>query len=242
MTGSRNDIIHSTINDIGREAFPENTDVSWKVLKVVHVGAYSFVEAEAHPATVGYPKFVFVLEFEKWDKPSVVGCYEGDGNRWGLLFGAETQSGWQHVFPESQLTERGGRFGNRERDQVIRERMNDIGRKSFPEDTGVSWAVLKIVHAGEYSFVESEPDSPDVGYPKFIFVLQFTESGKPFQVACYCFDRKRWSLLCTAEGASSDWQELFPEREFAEGPKGDGCAGVILAAFLSVAIIVYLCQ
>jgi hypothetical protein len=240
MAGSRDEIIHNTINDIGREAFPGNTDVSWSVLKAVHVGAYSFVEAEADPATVGYPKFVFVMAFEERDKPSLVACYEGDGNRWGLLFGDETNSDWQHMFPESQLTEGRGRFSNRERDQIIRERINDIGREDFPEDTGVSWDVLKIVHAGEYSFVEAEPDSPDVGYPKFIFVLQFMKSGKPFGVACYCFDKKRWSLLSTSDGASTDWQELFPEGEFPAGAKGAGCASVVLAVFLTVGMIVYL--
>jgi hypothetical protein len=238
MAGSRDEIIDSRINDIGRESFPEE-DVSWKVLKVVHVGVYSFVEAEADPPTVGYPKFVFVMTFETRDKPSLVACYEGDGNRWGLLFSTpDTPSDWQDLFPKSQLTEGTGKFWSRDRDQLIRERINDIGRESFPEDTGVSWDVLKIVHAGEYSFVEAEPDSPEVGYPKFIFVLKFAESGKPFEVACYCFDKKRWTLLSSSEGTSPDWQELFPEREFSDGTKGSGCAGVVLAVLLTVGMIV----
>jgi hypothetical protein len=236
---NRDEIVHARINDIGRESFPDNADVLWKALKIVDVGAYSFVEAEAHPPTVGYPKFIFVLLFGESDQPSVVGCYEGDGNRWGLLFTApNAPSDWEDLFPKAQLTEGTGRFWERERDQIIQEKINEIGRETFPEDTEVSWEILKIVHAGEYSFVEAKPDPSTVGYPKFILVLAFAKNGKPFEVGCYCFDRNRWGLLSTSEGTSSDWQDLFPEEEFSDRTKGAGCAGVVLVGILVCGVIV----
>ena len=241
MNAERERVIQDIIDDIGKESFPEDTDVRWKALRTAHVGTYSYVEAEPAPATVGYPRFVFVLLFETSEQPTVVGCYAGDGDSWGLLFTVPgTPSDWQDLFPKDQLTEGTGRFWERERDQIIREKINDIGRETFPEDTEVSWEILKIVHAGKYSFVETEPDPSTLGYPKFILVLAFTKSGKPIEVGCYCFERNQWDLLSTSEGTSSDWQDLFPEGEFSDRTKGAGCAGVVLAGILICGVIVYI--
>jgi hypothetical protein len=211
MNGERDRIIQERINDIGRKSFPDDSDVTWTTLRIAHVGSYSYVEAEADPATVGYPKFIFVLLFGESDQPTEVGCYEGDGTQWGLLFTVpNTPSDWQDLFPKAEFTERIGRFSSHQRERIIREKINDICRESFPEDTDVSWTVLKMVHESKYSFVECEPDSPEVGYPKFVLVLTFTESGKPYEEGCYAFERKCWELLSSSSDPS-DWQDLFPE-------------------------------
>jgi hypothetical protein len=216
MNGRRDRIIEERINEIGRECFPEDADVRWTALRISHVGSYSYVEAEADPPTVGYPRFVFVLLFGASEQPSIAGCYEGDGVRWDLLFTApDTPADWQDVFPKAKFTEELGKFSSHERERIIRERINDICQESFPDDTDVSWTVLRITHESKYSFVECEPDSTEVGYPKFVLVLTFTESGKAREEGCYAFERGRWDLLSSSSD-SSEWQHLFLDSEWGK--------------------------
>ena len=95
-----------------------------------------------------------------------------------------------------------------DRDYAIRTHINTIGRESFPDDANVSWKIREIVHKGRYSFVETEPSPPTVGYPKFKFVLLFS-SEQPTLVGCYCFDKsEKWNLLFTVPDTPSDWKTL----------------------------------
>lgn len=79
-------MIREKIGEIGLESFPDNTDVEWKVLAIEHKGDYAFVEAEATPDKVGYPRFRFVLRFDGGTAPLVAGSYCLDGGAWTLLF------------------------------------------------------------------------------------------------------------------------------------------------------------
>jgi hypothetical protein len=97
-----------------------------------------------------------------------------------------------------------------DRDELIRARINDLGRNSFPDDPDVLWQVRSIVHADHYSFVEAEPSPATVGYPRFMFVLWFASGAEPVVVGCYCFERGLWSLLFTTPNTPSDWVGLFP--------------------------------
>ena len=94
VSSDRESVIRTCINAIGRESFPDDTNVTWKIREIVHKGLYSFVEAEPTPPSVGYPKFKFVLMFST-KQPTVVGCYCFD-KEWSLLFTApDTPSDWQ---------------------------------------------------------------------------------------------------------------------------------------------------
>jgi len=101
METEREALIRSRINHIGLDSFPDNTDVEWKVLSIAHSGPYSFAEAEAVPANVGYPKFTFVLNFPAGGAdPLVAGCYCFDRGKWRLLFTDPKVSGdWKKLFP-----------------------------------------------------------------------------------------------------------------------------------------------
>lgn len=79
--------LRQNIQNLGQESFPEDPDVAWRVLAVTHKGAFSAAEAEAHPATVGYPKFKFVAEFT--DGPRLVGCLCWNDGKWEPLFSVE---------------------------------------------------------------------------------------------------------------------------------------------------------
>ncbi len=76
------------------ESFPDDTDVEWRPLGYEHLDRHSYVEAEAIPPTVGYPRFKFVIERpedveDTSDPPTVVGCYVWEKDRWSLLFGTD---------------------------------------------------------------------------------------------------------------------------------------------------------
>lgn len=93
-------------------------------------------------------------------------------------------------------------------DDVIRERIQDVGLDSFPDDTAVAWRVLAIEHKGGYAFVEAEAAPATVGYPKFRFVLKPGTMKDVEVLGCYCFDRGNWSLLFTDPRFPDDWSKL----------------------------------
>ena len=96
---SREAFIAANLQGIGLESFPEDSGVAWQLCSARHEGDYSLVEAEPRPATVGYPRFRFVLHFDALGRGTCVGCYALDAGRWDLLFttpGAPTD--WQRLF------------------------------------------------------------------------------------------------------------------------------------------------
>jgi hypothetical protein len=99
--------------------------------------------------------------------------------------------------------------GHDERKQVILEHIGEIAGDTFPDDD-VEWKVLGIRHEGEYSFVESEPVPPTVGYPRFKFVLRFEAFGRVHDVGCYALVGDKWSLLAATPGAPQDWRSIEP--------------------------------
>ena len=93
------------------------------------------------------------------------------------------------------------------REAAIRERIQDIGEDTFPDDD-VDWKLLGFRHEGDYCFAEVEPDT--VGYPRFIFVLHFDGFGHMHECGCYCMADGSWTLLSTTPGAPTDWKKISP--------------------------------
>ena len=52
-TESREKYIREHMDEIGRESFPDNPDVTWRVTDIAHQGELSVVEVEPQPDTVG---------------------------------------------------------------------------------------------------------------------------------------------------------------------------------------------
>ncbi len=95
-----------------------------------------------------------------------------------------------------------------DRDSIIRERIQELGEESFPDDE-VAWSVQTIVHKGPYSAVEAVPSPATVGYEKCRFILGFTNPDTCFVVGSYCWNGSGWSLLFSDPRARDDWQKLF---------------------------------
>lgn len=94
---SRENLIRSRIQAIGEDVFPEDA-VAWKVNAMRHHGVFSVVEAEAIPATVGYPKFLFVLHAGEPGQAVFCAAYCWSGDHWSLLCSENgAPDGWRQI-------------------------------------------------------------------------------------------------------------------------------------------------
>jgi hypothetical protein len=91
---------------------------------------------------------------------------------------------------------------------AVRAAIQSIGEETFP-DNAVTWTVTAVEEKGGYAFAEAVADPPEVGYPKFRFVLRAQGSGAPQFVACLAWEENRWTLLCTEPGLPGNWRALL---------------------------------
>ncbi len=89
---SREEWINANINEIGRESFPDNLEETWTVIDIQHDSDVSVVEAKATPATVGYPRFRFVMDFTNPTRPTNTACHVLKEGGWSLLFGSDNRT------------------------------------------------------------------------------------------------------------------------------------------------------
>jgi len=106
----------------------------------------------------------------------------------------------------------------RDRDEVIRQGIQQIGLDSFPEDTEVAWRVWAIRHEGSYSAVDADASPATVGYDKFRFVLRFQDEDRFTVVGRYCYEGGRWRPLFSDPAASDEWRALFDARMSGTAP------------------------
>src|SRR5262245_33024964 len=91
-----NSQIEQHLQDIGHEAFPDNTDVRWELRDVVERGGFICAQAAPVPATVGYPEFRFVLH--RGDAGALIdhACFCLSGGVWQLLYTTpDTREDWR---------------------------------------------------------------------------------------------------------------------------------------------------
>lgn len=110
---------------------------------------------------------------------------------------------------------------NEERESVIQQRINEIGRESFPDSADAGWRILGSEHVGSYSFVEAEATFATVEYPQVVFVLLFGENDQTTVVGCYegqsvhdgfyGGDGVEYGLLFAKPDTSDEWRSLFFE-------------------------------
>ena len=97
---AREPLIRQHLQAIGLENFPDDTEVAWRLVKIIDAGAYCIVEATSEP-TVGYDKFRFVLDFPSPTVPRTAGCYCWERRRgWSLLFtNPDVPEDWERLGP-----------------------------------------------------------------------------------------------------------------------------------------------
>lgn len=80
---SREAAIRERIVAMAEDTFPDNVGQEWPILGFEHRGHLTFVEVEPKPATVGYPRFKFVVP--AGGEPRAVATYCLEGGRYVLL-------------------------------------------------------------------------------------------------------------------------------------------------------------
>ena len=95
------------------------------------------------------------------------------------------------------------------RDDVIQKNIDTIGRANFPDNPNNTWAIRKTTHEGDLAYVEVMPSPQDVGYPSFIFVLDFKATTEGRFIGVYCMENGKYSLLFTVSNLD---RELPTER------------------------------
>lgn len=88
--------IRRSFQAIALEAFPDDVGVRWHIQDIVQKAAFFCVEAEPVPATVGYPRFRFVLARAKSGAFQDQGCFCLDRGTWTLLYTTpDSADGWR---------------------------------------------------------------------------------------------------------------------------------------------------
>ena len=65
--------------------FPDNKGIQWNILGFEHKAHLTNVEVEPTPATVGYPRFKFVVSFKNPEMPRVIGIFCFKDGQYSLL-------------------------------------------------------------------------------------------------------------------------------------------------------------
>lgn len=97
-------------------------------------------------------------------------------------------------------------FGPSEIEAYVRGHIVELAEEQFPDNKGLQWTVHKFQHREdvELTFAEVEPHPDEVGYPRFQFAFLTASGGPPKQVATYCLQSGKYTLLSTSRGAPTN--------------------------------------
>lgn len=83
------------------------------------------------------------------------------------------------------------------RESFLKGNISRLAEAEFPDNKGVQWKILSIVHKAHMAHVEVEPVPATVGYPRFKFVVSFKNPESPLVIGVFCFENGQYSLLST---------------------------------------------
>jgi hypothetical protein len=88
-------------------------------------------------------------------------------------------------------------FGPREIEGYVRDHIVEIAEEQFPDNRGLQWIVYGFQHREDLGlvFAEVEPRPDVVGYPRFQFAFLTPRTPPPKQVAAYCLESGKYTLL-----------------------------------------------
>jgi hypothetical protein len=86
-----------------------------------------------------------------------------------------------------------------EREKYLQENIAKISQENFPDNLKNTWKILSFVHKNTQTYVEVEPEPKDVGYDKFVYVMDYSKRGQlPACVGGYSWTAGQYSLLFSA--------------------------------------------
>lgn len=81
----REAFLRDNIVRLAEAEFPDDKGIQWNILSFEHKAHLTHVEVEPTPATVGYPRFKFVVSFKNPEMPRIIGIYCFENGQYGLL-------------------------------------------------------------------------------------------------------------------------------------------------------------
>jgi hypothetical protein len=90
--------------------------------------------------------------------------------------------------------------GPQELEKYVREHIVEIAEEQFPDNPDLEWNIHRFEYRDGLTIVEVEPETDEVGYSRFKFVVSPTESGDVDVDAIYCLKDGVYSLLSTSYG------------------------------------------
>ena len=85
--------------------------------------------------------------------------------------------------------------------EAVRDAAPAAALEAFPDNAEVTWTVQEVEAGGlGMQLAEMEPDSDEVGYPRFRLVFGCGE-GEPVLLAIYALDGEEFVLLSTTDAA-----------------------------------------
>ena len=202
--------IRRHIDEIGKEAFPDQPHVGWMIKHIDHREDYSFVEVEPTQPRGGWSRLKFVVYFGRGAKPELVGCLapgEMEGS-WQVAFdvpSALDPAQWQRLC----FGDAGEPMPIEERERWILRNIQGIGTSRFPENAEVRWALHGMIHKDAYSFVEAEPTPAwAIGWDRVKFVLLMPSGGQSQVVGAYAIIDGTGEIIFEDTDTPSDWKQL----------------------------------
>ena len=83
----------------------------------------------------------------------------------------------------------------------------DKVKEEFPDNPDEKWTISEIKHTPNGSYIKAEPESYDVGYESFVFLLSFTD-GLEIS-ATYCYEDGKYNLLCTSRNCPKNRPDVI---------------------------------
>lgn len=81
------------------------------------------------------------------------------------------------------------------RESFLRNNIVRLAEAEFPDNKGIQWNILSFEHKAHLTYVEAEPISANLGYPRFKFVVSFKNPEIPRVIGTYCFKDGQYSLF-----------------------------------------------
>ncbi len=86
-----------------------------------------------------------------------------------------------------------------EREKFLQENIAKISQENFPENQKNTWKILSFLHKDTQTYVEVEPEPKDVGYDKFVYVIDYSKRGQlPACVGGYSWTAGQYLLMFSA--------------------------------------------
>ena len=81
------------------------------------------------------------------------------------------------------------------RESFLRDNIVRLAETEFSDNKGIQWNILSFEHKAHLTYVEAEPTSANLGYPRFKFVVSFKNPEIPRVIGIYCFKDGQYSLF-----------------------------------------------